>query len=155
MSKRSILILLFISLAFNLAVLGGLFWLRVHRPPHPFHRADRKEGPKFPDRFAKHRPDPEISKIHEQFNQNKLLLMQELRKDPFDELYVKALMDSSIVTQGMLERRLGEKLLESRRQMTASEADEYFGKRIEFMTNFKRHIKDRRSKHEKDITDKP
>jgi hypothetical protein len=49
MSKKSLVILLFISLSFNLAVLGSLFWLRLARPHRPDTRELRIRYPRLPE----------------------------------------------------------------------------------------------------------
>jgi len=146
MTKRSLLILLGISFAFNLAVLGSLFWLRITRPPLAPPKEFHMKRPPLPEHIVRRDRNPEIRRIRELFEQSKLDLMHELRKAEVDEARVLAIINSSLEAQNQLERHLGEHLLHIRRQMTAEEADEYFGKRIEFMQNRKEHTRHNRRK---------
>lgn len=153
MSKKSILILLFISIAFNLAVLGSMLWFHLNRPHHPPLRGAEISHLDLPEHIQHRMRDPEITCLRDQFEQNKLELLQELRKDPINEENIAAIIDSSLMAQSTLERRLGNRLIELRKKMSAQEADEYFGKRIEYTQNRKHHIQHRRPRNEKDNTD--
>jgi len=58
--------------------------------------------------------------------------MLELAKDPVDMTKVNALIDSSLVAQNNLERRLAERMVAYRKTLTAEEAKEHFQRRAEF-----------------------
>lgn len=153
MSKRSITILLFISLAFNLAVVGSMLWVRYTRicPAPASQRMHQKRDlpPHLQD--ARLMGSPEISELHKQFGDGKLKLMRELAKDPIDEEYITTIIDSSLNTQSSLERALGNRLLDIRKQMSAAEAEDYFSSRADQMeqrTKAFRHKHHRRPKDE-------
>ncbi len=136
MSKRWLLILLFISLSFNLAVLCSFLYFRLILPPpcpqtlpEPPMGRGMAAGPGFM------RGDRDVMRLHEKFTETKLNLMQELAKDPVDEAKVSSIIDSSLIAQSQLERTLGEKILAYRKTMTAQEAREHFQSRIENMQN--------------------
>lgn len=95
------------------------------------------------------RGDAEVERLHTKFNETKLHLMQELAKDPVDEVKVASIIDSSLIAQNQLERTLGEKILAYRKTMTAKEAREHFQSRIENMQSRSHKIqrfRDRRLK---------
>ncbi|MDD2596287.1 MAG: hypothetical protein PHO35_01655 [Candidatus Cloacimonetes bacterium] len=153
MSKKSLVILLFISLSFNLAVLGSLFWLRLARPHRPDTRELRIRYPRLPEHIERSERDPQITAARREFHRTTMALLQELRKDTVNEENIMAIIDSSLVAQTALERRLGTSLLNLRKQMSATEADEYFGKRIEFLNQRHNHIHHRRNRREKNNND--
>lgn len=136
MTKRTIAILLFISLAFNLAVLGSILWIRLN------HKACPAEIPQsghhrivLPPHLQNDHVmwSPEIRELHSEFNKSKIELMRELAKDPIDATNITAIIDNSLAAQGSLERALAHRLLEIRKQMSAAEAQEYFSSRAEQM----------------------
>lgn len=154
MSKRSLSIILIISLAFNLAVLGSLLWLNLSRPERPPAYKSRTHYPRLPEHIAPCERDPAIARSWEQFEHSKIELMQELRQDPIDEPQIMSIIESSIQAQSKLESHLGTRLLTLRKQMTAAEAEAYFGARIKHMQERKDHKPHpRRIHHEENTTD--
>ena len=155
MTKRTIAILLFISLAFNLAVLGSILWIHFGRAcparaPHSrYHRIALPSH--LQDDHAMW--NPEIRELHSEFNKSKIELMRELAKDPINATNITAIIDNSLAAQGSLERALAHRLLEIRKQMSAAEAEDYFSARAEQMKQrsqaFK-HKYNRRRNNEKD-----
>lgn len=129
MSKRWLVILLFVSFSFNLAVLGSFFYFRLIMPPHcpppPMEHRGMGPGQGFM------RDDPEIETLHNRFNDTKLNLMQELAKDPINEAKISTIIDSSLIAQNQLERTLGAKMLAYRKTMSAEEAREHFQRRMD------------------------
>jgi len=77
--------------------------------------------------------DKELQALHAKFNQTKITLMEELAKDPINETRINAIIDSTVSVQNQLERRLGLRVLEYRKTLTAQEAKEQFQKRAEFL----------------------
>lgn len=140
MSKRWIVILLFISLAFNLAVIGSFLYVRLTfgtPPPHPPKGGEHFRGPM--DRHGEGplvRDNERLQSLRDEFRETKKELMRELAKDPIDETKLNTIIDSSLVAQGKLERELGNALIARRKTMTAEEAKEFFGKRIEGSPRF-------------------
>ncbi len=135
MNKRWLYILLFISLAFNLAVLGSFVFIRFFMPPPPetmSHPGMEGRGPGN-DRMKEWQQhcgdDAEMIQIKTKFAQSKHALMQELAKDPINETKIKSILDSSLVIQSSLERKLGQRLLTLRKSMNADEAKDFFGRR--------------------------
>ncbi|MDY0230149.1 MAG: periplasmic heavy metal sensor [Candidatus Cloacimonadaceae bacterium] len=155
MTKRSIVILLFVSLAFNLAVLGSILWIHYgracpQRVPHVREHMT-KLPPHLQDAHAMW--NPEIRELHSSFNESKIELMRELAKNPINEENINAIIDSSMEVQGSLERALAHRLLEIRKQMSAAEAEDYFSSRAENMQEriqAFRHKSNRRKTDEKD-----
>jgi hypothetical protein len=134
MSKHWTSILLLVSLAFNLAVLGGFIYMHVHHPPHVA-PGDRPPGPHresgpFHERWKGMESDS-IRALRDAFMESKKELMQELAKDPLDEQAINRIITRSITAQSTLERELGAKLVEMRKQMSAEEAKECFSRRFE------------------------
>ncbi len=152
MTKRTVLILLFISLAFNLAVLGSILWLRFSRTcpagalqsGHP--RIDLP--PHLQDAHVMW--SPEIRTMHSHFNESKIELMRELAKDPIDETNITAIIDNSLNAQGTLEHALAQRLLDIRKQMTAAEAEEYFSSRAQQMNRRTQAFRQQYNRRQKD-----
>ena len=134
MNKRWLIALLIISFAFNLAVVFSFVYFKVMMPPPP-PPPPHKDMPHFSPRDRIRTPDAETIALNRKFNEQKIALMEELAKDPVNEASIATIIDSSVVTQNILERRLGQRLLENRRKMTAIEAKEHFLKRAEFLRN--------------------
>lgn len=136
MSKKWLFVLLLISLSFNLAVLGSFIYIRFYLPcpsPPPMHRGQML-GDKPHEPFFMHK-DEEFHRLKKDFNATKVSLMKELAKDPVDEARIAGIIDSSLVAQNKLERRLGEKILAFRKTLSAEEAREHFERRAENMHN--------------------
>lgn len=150
-TKRLLFMLLMVSLAFNLAVVGSLIWMKTLRPPRPRERTFQRDYPRLPEHIVREEWSPEIIQYRKDFENTKLRLMEELQKESINEEKVDAIIDSSLAAQNNLERCLGRRLVNYREQMTAEEADEYFGKRIEHLKNRRNHFRQyRRYPHEKD-----
>jgi len=143
MSKRWLTILLLISAAFNLAVVGSVIYLRLTMPcPAPPHHEGRPQmmPPQHVQAFLGN--DEEIKHMRNKFDATKENLMQELAKDPIDDQKVSEIIDSSLVAQNELERRLGQKIVAYRKTMTPEEAREHFLHRAENMkTHSQKFIK--------------
>lgn len=143
MNKRWLIALLIISFAFNLAVVFSFIYFKVMLPPPP---PPKDHMPHFSPRDRIRTPDAETIALNKKFNELKITLMEELAKDPLNEARITTIIDSSVVTQNNLERRLGQRLLDNRRKMTAIEAKEHFLKRAEFLRNRAHNIHQRRSR---------
>ncbi len=138
MSKRWLLILLLISFAFNLAVLGSFIYIRVffaHRfcpPPPPPHLSQGRPDMPFREMWDRLPDDENLPLLHKEFRDGKIKLMTELAKDPINEENIKHILEQSLISQSALERKLADRLILLRKSMTAEEAKEYFGKRLEW-----------------------
>lgn len=142
MSKRWIVILLFISLAFNLAVLGMFTYMSMFRgfpfcpPPHkvPEEMQERQIQRRDRDRLMNRASDEdkkEIRKLRLEFLHNRKEFMDILLQENFNEADAVKVMNASLQAQDKLEKKLGEALIEVRKQMTAEEAKEYLKQRME------------------------
>lgn len=156
-TKRLLYMLLMVSLAFNLAVAGSLVWFKALHPKHPpRERIYQRDFPKMPEHIMREEWSSEIIQYRKDFDNSKLRLMEELQKETLDETIIESIIDSSLVAQNNLERYLGKRLVNYREQMTAEEADEYFGKRIEHIKNRNNYFRQsRRNPHEKDNRNHP
>ncbi|HOD17238.1 MAG TPA: hypothetical protein PKJ14_01145 [Candidatus Cloacimonadota bacterium] len=136
MSKRWMEILLIVSLAFNLAVLGMFIYSTVfHKsscpPPEPQWRAENHP-------FQSHRFDPdsvlqnkeEIRQLRQAFQESRQAFMATLAKSELNLQEAKQAMEKSLQAQEKLERRLGESLIQVRTKMTADEAKRFFEHRM-------------------------
>jgi len=139
MSKRWLVILLLVSVAFNLAVFGSFVYLHYLHPqlrhcpppsPHGF-RPDRDSpGKPLRDRLLK---DEQFKQSRKEFLDSKLAFMEELVKEDFDEAVLRKILEESLVAQGAMERRIGDQMIELRKTMTAEEAREFCARHIERM----------------------
>lgn len=141
MNKRWLIILLLVSFAFNLAVLGSFIYLRVFfgsrfcpPPPSPHLSQGRPDMP-FKEMWDRLPEDDEIPRLRDEFMNTKIGLMKELAKDPINEETIKNILEQSLINQSALERKLADRLIMLRKTMTAEEAQEYFGKRLEWTKN--------------------
>ncbi len=131
MSKSWLVALLLISFSFNLAVIGSAIYLRCSHacpPDRPF-PGRRMPTPAHIQPFME--KDSEIRQLRQNFSDSKRVLMQELAKDPVNDARVKEIIDSSLVAQNALERRIGEKILAYRKTLSPEEAREHFLRRVE------------------------
>jgi hypothetical protein len=137
MSKHLIVILLFVSLAFNLAVLGMFIYSTAfHKMPlcHPSienrypGRDDRRETRLLPEAALKNKD--EIRKLREEFFKTRREFMQILAKDKYNEQEAQAAMEQSLQAQDRLERKLGASLIEVRKNMDPAEAKKFFEHRM-------------------------
>ena len=125
MQKRSIQIILIVSLSFNLAFIGfGLFryfQMRKFADPRLMFRHAPKE---IRDNFRQHREvvDPikeEIETIRRQF-------IAELKKPDFDEDRLQKKLESYLAKQAELERIMGNNFIEMRKNLTVEQLEDFF-----------------------------
>lgn len=138
MSKHLLLILLLISLAFNLAVAVMYCYSAVyHRPlfsPPGWDRDMRlnRETGFHNIRHGRHWPDTlltnkdEIRQMRLDFSQSRREFMRELRNAKFDLNKTKAALQKSMEAQTRLEKTLGESLIKLREKMTPEQAEKFF-----------------------------
>ncbi len=158
MSKRLLTILLFISVAFNLAVVGSVFWLHTLLPRPPMHPREHFERPNLPDHLKELPWDPQLRELRKQYDRDRILLLKELAQADFQESTALALIDSSLAAQGKLEQALANRLLNVRAHMSAEEAKEYFETRanhIEKRSNRIPNMQERRNPNEENNRTKP
>ncbi len=144
MSKHLMAILLILSLAFNLAVLGMFVYTTTFHKPlfappgsgHPHsnweHRGDRMS----PDSLFKDKD--EIRKLRNDFRKAKREFVNTMTKPKFDEKASLQAMELSLQAQDKLERKLATSLIEVRRNMTPAEAKKFFEHRLNRMQRFDR-----------------
>lgn len=152
MSKRLLYIILLISLAFNIAVLGMFAYVTIYKR-QPFcqtetrYRMDRDanehrdEDKRFFNLNMENRE--EIRKLRAEFKENRRDFMEMLWKEDFNEQDALAAMETSINTQQKLDRTLGEALIKLRKNMSQEEA-------MNFIKEHRDRMKDRykTDKHE-------
>jgi hypothetical protein len=127
MQKRSVQILLIVSLAFNLAFIGfgTLRYFKVQRFSDP--RVRFRHAPQvIKEHFREHREiiDPirdEIDIIRGQF-------IAELKKPDFDEDRLQEKLDQYLSKQAELERIMGNNFIEIRKNLTAEQVEEFFSR---------------------------
>ncbi|MEN6444652.1 MAG: hypothetical protein ABFC98_01245 [Candidatus Cloacimonas sp.] len=136
MNKRWLVIILLISVSFNLAFIGSfiyLHWFHPYPQPPMGKEEMKRDLPPFgPPPFER---DDEIRALRDIFENIKHSLMLELANDPVDMNKVNALIDSSLIAQNNLERKLAERMVEYRKTLSAEEAKEHFLRRAEFAKN--------------------
>ncbi len=139
MNKRWLTILLFVSIAFNLAILGSFVYLHYIRPPYPRSMRQHWQQRMSSTPNGQFRPDSHFmfsdsTRAHRrEFEDAKKELMLELAKDPVDTAQINAIVDRSLAAQGKLERDLAEHLLRYRESMSPEEAKEHFTSRAQRM----------------------
>lgn len=137
MSKHLIVILLFVSLAFNLAVLGMFIYATAFRKvPFCHPQIERRMPYSGENRHSRLLPEAalknkdEINKLREEFIRSRREFMQTLAKEKYNEQEAKAAMEASLQAQDKLERKLGASLIEVRRNMDPEAAKKFFEHRM-------------------------
>ena len=144
MNKRWLLIVLFISLAFNLAVMLMFSYASIyHRPPFcpPGMRQEmNRDRDKRPEDNLKpalkklvEENRAEMEKARKEFAQTRKDFMQTLVQDTLNVKEAEAAMDASLKSHEDLERNLGNSLINLRKNMTSEEAKAFFKERIDRM----------------------
>ncbi len=137
MSKKTILILLIVSLAFNLAFFGTYLMHRVI--PHPGLQGPIHGRPKLPvqcrENFRKSRKD--IGEKHrDYFVARRQFILSLLEKDLNEEQVLKRL-ENAIEKQTIKEREIGLSFIKLRKEMTAEEARMFFHQDLKAKENLR------------------
>jgi hypothetical protein len=137
MSKHWIVILLLISLAFNLAVLGMFLYMKVYHQP-PFNpaemqghrqwgemdRLDKYPGRHWPDSLFENKD--EIKVLREAFRQSRKDFIETMNTENFNEPAARIAMEKSLKAQEILEKKLGESLIDVRTKMSPEDSKKFF-----------------------------
>lgn len=149
MKRRTTHILLFISLAFNIAFLGGGVYrfsqIRRFKPMH-----ERVNNEKVRE-FMQHRKDTGGRLMHG-FHAAKDDLMKALTKPEINEPELNKLIEIVIEKQNLMEREIGEAMIDLRKELSAEEAEQVFSRFREWMQppdHFKQDEKGHREKFRK------
>jgi len=130
MKNRTIKILLFVSLAFNIAFLGGgIFRLYMFKNHPPFHERVRNEKVR---EFMQQKKETG-RKLRQDFHKAKDEFMKALSKPEINEAELQTLIDSLIKKQMIMEKELGRSMIDLRRELTNDEAKAVFGKFRQWM----------------------
>jgi len=81
-----------------------------------------------------------IRALRTTFRQTKEEFMQELAKEPINEATLNTVLERSLAEQSVLERQLGQRLIERRKEMSPEEAKEFFNRRAERIRRFSERI---------------
>ena len=122
--KKFIYLILIISLAFNLAFLGMFIWHRINRPHPPFPGGERQ----FKEHLNKDRA--EMKPLMQCFMQERDKFMEYLSEEEFEESIADSLLDNMVNNQSILERKIGQKIIERRKQGIFPEKHERAGHRF-------------------------
>ena len=162
MSKHLILILLIISLAFNLAVAGMFLYTSVYRkapfcPPGFFLHRDKSDK-QFDKRDFRRdslemrlNSNEEIKKLRDDFRKARLDFVKVMLKDDFSVKEARAAMDKSLQIQGTLEKKLGESLIDMREKLPPEEAKRLFRERLERIERRHKRFQERTEQFKKEI----
>lgn len=142
MSKRLIMILLFVSLAFNLAVLGMFLYRAVYFRAPLCSQDNRFSGEMMEHRYSKsdrdkERPEftlanrDEIKKLRSEFMQKRRAFVNILSKQTLNEQEALTAMQASLAAQNALEQKVGTSMLELRKKLTPEQAKDYFQRVLE------------------------
>jgi uncharacterized membrane protein len=144
MSKRWIVILLCISLAFNIAVMGMFLFMTVyHRPPFcppGMERGRDGDRERKPDaelnpamRKLMDENKAEMRKFRDDFAQKRRDFMLILANDTLNVKAAEAAMEASLKAHEDLERKLGSSMINLRKNMKPADAKAFFTERMERM----------------------
>ena len=138
MSNRTLGILVIISLSFNLAFLSMFFFHLLRGPLPPGIGHDFKIPPRFRDYFIDSRED--IKPLRHDFENSRKDFMIALSDPEFDENRLLDMLDLAVDRQMIMEKELGIKLIQLRKQMTPNEAEKFFGNPHPLRENLKNSL---------------
>lgn len=126
MTNRTLLIILVISLAFNLAfVLSYLYHITFENKTKEQHfRPPVWEKPELREYTSRHKE--QIISNRREFLEKRRAFLQQLQSEDFDRQSAEAQLDKLIAKQMQMEREMGKRLIEIRTQMSAEEAKTFF-----------------------------
>jgi len=139
MKRRTIHILLFLSLAFNIAFLGGGVYrfsqMKRFKPMH-----ERIKNEKVRD-FMQMRKELGNT-LERDFHDAKDDLMKALTKPEIDETELNNLIDIVIEKQSLREKEIGKAMIDLRKELTDEEAEKVFD-------SFRKWMQPKHLKHNK------
>ena len=123
MTKRSVSLLLIISLAFNIAFLGSFAFHFINKPSRPpFMECEiNPKAKSFYMERRKHMKD-----FFHKFHTSKDEFITYLGSEEFNEEQVMELLEKTVKNQMDMEREMGLSMIEMRKHLTAEEAKEIF-----------------------------
>ncbi|MDP8204021.1 MAG: hypothetical protein P9L95_05765 [Candidatus Tenebribacter mawsonii] len=128
MSKKTILILLIISLAFNFAFFGTFLMHRVIRPPMLHEQVQGR--PRLPkhcrDDFRELRK--EMDEKHREYFKARREFILSLMEEDLNEKQLLERLNIAIEKQTTMEKEIGLSFVKLRKSMTAEEAKQFFHK---------------------------
>ena len=144
--KKFLMILLAISLVFNIAFISVFIYRTVIERPHfaPPPKPNLKKYPELRERILEKKR--QIQPLYREFMQSKRDFMKCLREPTFDENKLKNKLDRTVKEQNKMERELGKKLIELRKDMTPAEARIFFSGRMMNSAFLRNQINQRRKK---------
>ena len=135
MSKRMLIILAYLSFAFNVAFVGMFIYHRfyvfgVHeRLPN----CDSPEIERIRERYKMERKFIQPKKM--EFDEQKKEFIERLKQENFDEKKLLKQLNIAIKKQMEMEKEIGLRLIKLRKQMTPEEAKYFFGRMHGFHPN--------------------
>ena len=144
MTKRSVNIFLIISLAFNIAFLGGFVYSLINRPFSP-HFPEHDMNPRA-QAFYMERKD-KMRGCFQKFHESKDEFVSYLGSEDYNEKKVMELLEKSVEDQMIMEREMGLSMIEMRKRLSAEEAKEIFGNFRFNMDRMKEHLPGRNRKN--------
>ena len=126
MSKKTILILFIISLAFNLAFFGTFLMHRVI--PHPGIKSPIMGRPKLPkhcrEDFRNFRES--MGEKHREYSKARKQFILSLMEDDLNEEQVLERLNNAVEKQTAMEKEIGLSFIKLRKEMTSEEAKKFF-----------------------------
>ena len=124
MSKRTLIIIVIISLAFNLAFIGTFGLIQLRRRSFLKHKFG--PPPELREHFRNRKEH--IASFRHDFHQSKIDFIEELKKPDFNEELLYMMLKNAIEKQTAMEIELGKSLIELRKEMSFEEARKFFSK---------------------------
>ena len=124
MSKRTLIIIVIISLAFNLAFIGTFGLIQLRRRSFLKHKFG--PPPELREHFRNRKKH--VASFQHDFHQSKMAFIEELKKPDFNEELLNMMMKNAIEKQTAMEIELGKSLIELRKEMSFEEAQRFFSK---------------------------
>ncbi len=131
MLKRTLIILFIISMAFNIAFVSTFLYHRVRmRPGFPEHFPPDHQPPPHPEFMERVEENKEmILPLRMEFQKSREELIAALMSEDFNEDELIKMVEKTLEDQIKMEKELGMRLIELRKQMTPEQAENFFSRR--------------------------
>lgn len=113
-------ILLIVSVAFNIAFIGGFIYHQANKPPVPAHIAPAP----LRENFKKHKS--QVMPFRREYIQCRQQFMEELAKPQVTRKELENKLEETLQKQYEMERQVGISLIEMRMKMSDEKAARYF-----------------------------
>ena len=131
MLKRTLIILFIISMVFNIAFVSTFIYHRIMmRPRFPEHLPPEHPQPHPPEFIEKiEEGKKKIIPLRMEFQESKKVFIEALKSDNFNKEELIKILEKTIENQVKMEKELGIRLIELRKEMNPEQAKKFFSRK--------------------------